>query len=236
MARPTRPTSDAGSVSSGGTRTARATSPRSSSSCETCWAVAATRLSGRRLRSTSARDAKTVTPMASRDSTPPSPISWTMQCGRPHQRHADHEAAAISGRRSSGCDVAGLHPIAPHAGDRRPCAASCRRESAAAEPAASSESWRTRPASPSRPLLDVCPGVADRDEQVSICWPGSSSPPPGPPFARAGSALNRPMAESSWRSTWPTSSYVWRERSRSSSTATSATSPVTQDQLPAQSA
>ena len=73
---PTRPTSDVGSASSGGTRTASATSPRSSGSCETCWAVAATRFSGRRLRRTTVREATTAPPMARPVSTVSRPMSW----------------------------------------------------------------------------------------------------------------------------------------------------------------
>ena len=54
-------------MSSGGTRTASATSPRSSGSWDTCCAVAATRFSGRRLRCTTVREAMIARPMASSD-------------------------------------------------------------------------------------------------------------------------------------------------------------------------
>ena len=87
---PDRPTSEAG-LASCGTRTARATSPRSSFSWDTCWAVAATRFSGRRLRTTGAGREYGPATASRKTVLPGRPVRGWFR--RPDQRYADHQGA-----------------------------------------------------------------------------------------------------------------------------------------------
>ena len=105
----------------GGTRTARATSPRSSCSWETCWAVAATRFSGRRLRSTTRPrgDHGPRRRRAGRGS-PPARSARSGRLSTSAQRQPDHDRARCRCRSTSSDQPVAAEPAGQRERDRRP--------------------------------------------------------------------------------------------------------------------